>query len=92
MLENYNLIVPRGVLPQMTASQPHLAIGVPALRLAAGIMGNGLPDNTISVGMSSLESHMLALEAGLSQRIDDPAGKAAEFDDRLGVPEDRWKR
>ena len=72
----------------MTDTQLYLAIGIPTLALALGMIGNGLLFNALSARMSSLEARMLALET----RFDLMMGKLGELDTRLSVLEDRSKR
>ena len=76
----------------MNDVQLYLAIGLPTLLLAVGMVGNGFLYYALSARMSSLGARMLALETSLSQRMDILTGKVAEVDTRLSVLEDRWKR
>lgn len=76
----------------MTDVQLYLAIGVPSLVLALGMIGNGLLFNALSARMSSLEARMLALETSLNTRFDLIMGRLGDLDTRLSVLEDRSKR
>ena len=76
----------------MTATQLHLAVGVPTIALVLGMIGNGLLFNALSARMSSLEARMLALESSMNTRFDLIMGRLADLDTRLSVLEDRSKR
>jgi hypothetical protein len=76
----------------MTDAQLYLAIGLPTVVLALGMIGNGFLFNALSARMSSLEARMLALETSVNQRIDMLIGKVAGLDTRLSVLEDRSNR
>jgi hypothetical protein len=72
----------------MTDAQLYLAIGIPTLALALGMIGNGFLFNALSARMTSLEGRMASLET----RCDLMMGKLSEIDNRLSVLEDRSKR
>ena len=72
----------------MADAHLYLALGLPALALVLGIVGNGLLFNALSARMTSLENRMSTLEA----HFDLMMRKLSEIDSRLSVLEDRSKR
>ena len=59
---SHDILRPLKAAKGMTHAQLYLAVGVPTLVLALGMIGNGLLFNALSARMSSLEARMLALE------------------------------
>ena len=83
----------------MTDAQLYLAVGLPSLVVALGMIGNGFLYNALSARMSALEARMnglearmQAFEASVNQRLDIIIGKIGELDTRLGILEDRYNR
>jgi hypothetical protein len=76
----------------MTDTQLHLAVGIPAIALILGMIGNGLVFNALSARIGSLETRTLALETSMSTRFDLIMCRLADLDTRLSVLEDRSKR
>ncbi len=76
----------------MTDSQLYLAIGLPTLVVALGMIGNGFLFNALSARMNALEMRMNALEArvqafeiSVNQRLDLIVGKISEIGTRLSI-------
>lgn len=76
----------------MTDQQLYLAVGVPSLLLAVGMIGNGFLYNALSARITSLENRMLSFESSVNQRLDIMIGKLGDLDTRVSVLEDRSKR
>ncbi len=76
----------------VTGTQLYLAIGIPTMALALGMIGNGYLFNALSARMSSLESRMLVLETSMKTRFDLIMGRLSDVDTRLRVLGDRSKR
>lgn len=76
----------------MTDAQLYFAVGIPAIALVLGMIGNGFLFNALSARMTSLESRMLSFENSLNTRFEMVMGKLADLDTRLSIIEDRSQR